>query len=86
MLGPCQPNEISAADKAVFDALVRRDHWVRRSLKHVDFVEMRQSVEKFHEISKGRPGVEPIVLIKLEVLMYHDNLSDTQFLRKPKPI
>lgn len=82
MLRPYQPPEFSAADTALFDLLVRRDHWVRRAAKHVDFLQLRQVVEKFYRIDFGCPGLEPILLIKLELLMYHDNLSDTQVFTK----
>ncbi len=82
MLRPYQPPEISQADRDVFDALVRRDHWVRRAEEHVDFLRLRQSIEPFYRADFGCPGIEPVLLIKLELLMFHDNLSDTQVFRR----
>jgi len=77
-----QPPQLSRADSEVFDSLVRRDHWVRRAEEHVDFLKLRQSIEQFYRIDFGCPGVEPVLLIKLELLKYHDNLSDTQVFRR----
>ena len=82
MLRPYQPPVISQADQDVFDALVRRDHWVRRAEEHIDFQKLRQSIERFYRADFGCPGIEPVLLIKLELLMFHDNLSDTQVFRR----
>ena len=82
MLKPYQPPQLSRADSEVFDALVRRDHWVRRAEEHVDFLKLRQSIEPFYRVDFGCPGVEPVLLIKLELLKYHNNLSDTQVFRQ----
>lgn len=78
MLRPYSPPPLSARDLAVFDAVVRRDHWVRRAMGRVDFLQLRQSLEKFYSDEVGCPAVEPVMLLKLELLMYHDNLSDSQ--------
>ena len=78
MLRPYEPPVISPTDQAVFDALVRRDHWVRRAEKHVDFLALREVVAQYYREDFRRPGIEPVLLIKLELIMYHDQLSDSQ--------
>jgi transposase len=78
MLRPYARKELSAEDVKVFDLLVRRDHWVRQAAQHVDFLEIRQVVGDYYRLDFGCPCVEPVLLIKLEFLMYHDNLSDSQ--------
>ena len=78
MLRPYQPPMISPQDADVFEALVRRDHWVRRAEEHVDFLKLREVVEGFYTADFGCPGIEPVLLIKVELLLYHDNLSDSQ--------
>ena len=82
VLRPFQPPQLSRDDSEVFDALVRRDHWVRRAEEHADFLKLRQCIERLYRADFGCPGVEPVLLIKLELLMYHDNLSDTQVFRR----
>jgi transposase len=78
MLRPYQPPVVSPQDEDVFETLVRRDHWARRAEKHVDFLKLREVVEEFYTADFGCPGVEPVLLIKLELILYHDNLSDSQ--------
>ena len=82
MLRPYQAPTISIEDAKVFEAIVPRDHWVRRVSKHVDFLKLRGEVEPFYRIDVGCPGIEPVLLIKLELLMYQDNLSDTQVYKR----
>lgn len=68
---------ISPEDRALFDTLVPFDHWTRRADKHFDFLLLRKAIEnKFKDI--GRPAIEPVLFLKLELLLFHDNLSDNQ--------
>lgn len=78
MLLPYREPELSREDRKLFDTLVPFDHWTRRVDKHVDFLELRKSVEPLFSASKGRPAIEPVLFMKLELLMFHDNLSDGQ--------
>jgi len=67
----------SAADQQIFDALVPFDCWTRRADQHIDFLKLRKSIEPLFR-NDGRPAIEPILFIKLELLMFHDRLSDSQ--------
>ena len=78
----CVP-EFSLDDRRLFDLLVPYDHWTWRADKHVDFVALRKSIEGLFS-DEGRPAVEPILCIKLELLMFHDGLSDRQVFAKAK--
>jgi hypothetical protein len=49
----------------------------------VDFVGLRDSIAS-HFKSDGRPAVEPILCLKLELVMFHDGLSDRQVFAKAK--
>ena len=76
MLLPYCPPQIDKYDQQLFDTLIPFDHWTRRADHHLDFVAWRESVEPFFKDS-GRPAIEPVLFIKLELLMYHDRLSDS---------
>lgn len=81
MLNAYQAPVFSDHDRLVFHLLVPYDHWTRRADARIDFQALRNSIEK-HFSSEGRPAVEPILCLKLELLMHHDALSDRQVFAK----
>ena len=83
MLTPYQTPEFSYDDRVLFDQLVPDDHWTRRAAARVDFLALRQSIEPYFS-REGRPAVEPILCLKLELIMFHDGLSDRQVFAKAK--
>lgn len=76
MLGAYCPVIVSDEDQAVFDALVPFDHWVRRAETLIDFVALRAEAEPFYNREEGTPSIEPILLIKLVLIQFHDGHSD----------
>lgn len=78
MLRPSQPVVFSEIDQVVFDALVFRDHYLRRADQCIDFLALRDVVAPFYSPDEGRPAEDPVLMFKLEFLQYHDNLSDRQ--------
>ena len=82
MLNPFVAPEFSPLDRTVFDASVKFDHWVRRAEKHVDFLGLRQSIEDLYTLDVGCPGIEPVLMIKLELLLDHENLSDARLWKR----
>ena len=78
MLVEEMPTVFSDLDLAVFDAVVRRDHPLRLALQVIDFQELRKRVAPFYSKELGRPSIEPLVMIKLDMLMYRDRHSDRQ--------
>jgi len=77
MLHPYSPPQVSREDAQLFDTLVPFDHWTRRADKYIDFVALRETIERLFS-DEGRPAIEPVLFIKIELVMYHDNLSDSQ--------
>ena len=77
LLPYCEP-ELSREDRKLFDTLVPFDHWTRRADEHINFLELRKSLESLFSRSTGRPAIEPILFVKIELIMFHDNLSDSQ--------
>ncbi len=83
MLSEFQAPVYSEVDLAVFDAVVRRDHPLRLALQVIDFPALRRRVVSFYSDKLvGRPPIEPLVMIKLEMLMYRDRLSDRQVIER----
>jgi transposase len=83
MLEPYRQPQISRDDRELFDALVPFDHWTRRADAHIDFRKLRATLEPFFRDS-GRPAIEPILFLKLELLMFHDCLSDSQVFQRAR--
>ena len=82
LLPYCKPM-ISRQDQQIFDALVPFDHWTRRADKHIDFLALRKPLEPLFS-DEGRPAIEPILFLKISLIMFHDNLSDGQVFARVK--
>lgn len=54
------------------------DHYLRRVLRAVDLQRCRTLLAPAYDPALGRPALEPVLLLKLEFLQYHYNLSDRQ--------
>ena len=76
------PPEWSAADLEVFDNLVPADHYLRRALARIDFDHLRPLAAAHYSPDMGRPAEDPLLMLKLEFLQYHDNLSDRQVMAR----
>lgn len=63
-------------DRKIFDALVPEDHYLRRTAAAIDFERFRPLMADRYSPDQGRPAIEPVMLLKLEFLQYHDRLSD----------
>jgi transposase len=63
-------------DREVFQLLVPADHYLRRAARAIDFERFRPLMEPCYSPDQGRPAIEPVLLLKLEFLQYHDRLSD----------
>jgi transposase len=72
----------SETDLEVFEHLVRPDHYVRRALESIQFEDFRPILAGYYSPDQGRPAEEPVRMLKLEFLQYHDNLSDRQVIQR----
>jgi transposase len=63
-------------DRKVFKALVPADHYLRRAAQVINFERFRPLMETCYNPNWGRPAIEPLLMLKLEFLQYHDRLSD----------
>jgi transposase len=69
-------------DYEIFDAVVPRDNYLRRVLEVLDFECCRDDLVSCYSDHLGRPAKEPVLLLKLEFLEYHYNLSDRQVMEQ----
>ena len=52
------------------DQLVPQDHLLRKIDRYVDFDFIYDLVEEKYSAKTGRPGIDPVVLIKIPVIQY----------------
>ncbi len=74
----------SELDQQVYQALVPADHYLRRVKAVLDFDALRPILAECYPSNTGRPAVEPVLLLKLEFLEYHYNLSDREVIAEAK--
>ncbi len=75
------PDEL---DQRIFDTLVPQDHYLRRVLAVIDFERCREQLVSCYSPDQGRPAIEPSLVLKLEFLQYHYNLSDRQVIEQSR--
>src|SRR5690242_631982 len=78
MLKPMEYIILSELDHEIFDAVVPPDHYLRRVQRAIDFASFRPLLAPHYDPDKGRPPIEPLLLLKLEFLQFHYGLSDRE--------
>jgi transposase len=68
-----EPTEI---DQLVFEKLVPPEHYLRQVKRCIDFERCRDLVKDCYSPAMGRTAEDPVRMIKLAFLQFHDNLSD----------
>jgi transposase len=71
-------------DRQVFEAFVPRDHHLRRALELIPWDDFHDVLARFYSLDQGQPAKPPVLLLKLEYLRYHYNLSDRQVVERAK--
>jgi transposase len=75
---------LSEFDFQVFEAFVPPDHYLRKVLAVIPWDGLDQVLASFYHPKKGRPPETPVMMLKLEYLRYHHNLSDGQVIERAK--
>ena len=65
-------------DQQIFRALVPRDHYLRRALARIPWDDFHKLLAPYYCADQWRPAESPVLMLKLEFLRYHYNLSDRQ--------
>jgi transposase len=69
---------LSEYDLEIFGALVPANHYLRRAQQAIAWNEFYDLLAPYYQADVGRPAESPVMMLKLEYLRYHDNLSDRQ--------
>src|SRR5262245_44587696 len=69
-------------DLVVFEKLIPADHYLRRLKAAIDFEPCRALVADCYAAGMGAPAVDPVRLLKLSLLQFQYDLSDSQVLRQ----
>ena len=82
MLKPTEYVVLTDLDHQIFEAIVPPDHYLRRVKQAVDFDRFRPTLVSRYDPDRGRPPIEPLLLLKLEFLQFHYDLSDREVLKQ----
>ncbi len=76
MLPDPTPPRLSSFDLRVFEAVVPKNHFLRKTLEVIPWGDFHDLLAPYYSPDQGRPAELPELMIKLEYLRYHFNLSD----------
>jgi transposase len=71
------PPSLSEFDLQVYRVVVPKDHYLRKALQAVRWDDFHDLLAPFYSPDMGRPAESPVLMLKLEYLRYHHNLSDS---------
>jgi len=66
------------AERILYEKIVPEDYYLRRLLQAVDFEGFRPLLTSAYSPDQGRPPLDPVILLKLEVLARHYKYSDRE--------
>jgi transposase len=69
---------ITDDERTRFQKIVPEDHFLRRLLQAIDFEGFRPLLSAAYCPDQGRPPLDPVILLKLEVLARQHRLSDRE--------
>jgi IS5 family transposase len=78
MLSDPSSPRLSEFDLQVYRAVVPQDHYLRKALHTVPWDDFHDLLAPFYSPDMGRPAESPVLMLKLEYLRYHHNLSDRE--------
>ena len=66
------------ADRALYERIVPEEHFLRRLLQAVDYDSFRPLLAAAYSPDQGRPPLDPVLVLKLEMLARQYKLSDRE--------
>jgi len=78
------PYRPTVFDQKVFETYVPSDHHLRKALELIDWDAFHDLLAPFYSENRGQPSEPPTMMLQLEYLRYHYNLSDCQVIERGK--
>ena len=69
-------------ERHMFTRMVPEDHFLRRLQRVVDFERFRATLAEYYSPSEGRPALDPVMMLKLDLLSIHYRWSDRELMRQ----
>jgi len=69
---------VSDFDQLIYRTVVPQDHYLQTVLRVVPWDDFHELLAPYYSADEGRPAESPVLMLKLEYLRYHHNLSDRQ--------
>jgi transposase len=73
---------LSEFDRQVYEMVVRPDHYLAQLLKTLAWDDFQGILAPYYCEDQGRPATLPVLMLKLEYLRYHHNLSDREVIAR----
>ena len=73
---------LSDFEQQLFTRMVPEDHFLRRLQRVVDFERFRPNLAEYYSPSEGRPALDPVMMLKLDLLSIHYRWSDRELMRQ----
>lgn len=84
MLGNLFRPPLTEFDLQAFEAFVPADHYLRKALDVIPWNSFEDQLLDYYSPDRGRPPELPVLMLKLEYLRYHHQLSDRQVIERAK--
>jgi transposase len=69
-------------ERQLFARLVPQNHFLRRLEQVIDFERFRSTLAEHYCPGEGRPALDPVMMLKLDLLSIHYRLSDRELMRQ----
>ena len=69
-------------ERQLFERLVPQGHFLRRLVRVIDFERFRSTLAEFYAPLKGRPALDPVMMLKLDLLGVNYRWSDREVMRQ----
>lgn len=69
---------LDEVERELYLELVPEDHFLRRLASVIDFERFRQQLASCYSSDQGRPALDPVAMLKFEILSRHYRLSDRE--------
>jgi transposase len=73
---------LDEVERQLYLELVPDDHFLRRLASLIDFERFREPLSWCYSSEQGRPALDPVAMLKLEIVSRHYNLSDREVVRQ----